>query len=209
MRKTGNLLLLLVLSLWMTSCGSAKVIASWSLNPSPEGAMNKVLVLGVMTNREIKEQIEHVLVRELNEEGIDASSATDVFGPKGFRGLTEGHITDKLHGSAYTSILMVSLQNKENRSNYEARYSTPYVLGYSRYYRRYLLIYDNIYTPEYYDTSTSYILEADIYTLKGDELIYSAQTRSYDPDSAKSLAESFSRSIISELKEKEIVKHNH
>lgn len=209
MSKVNSLFLLLAIILMMGSCSSTKVIASWSLNPPPVEAMEKVLVLGVMANRELKEQIEREMVHELHKVGVNANPATDIFGPKGFRGLTEEQVADKLHGSAYGSVLIVSLQSKETKKDYSTRYSTPYVLGYNLYYRRYLLIYDNVYTPDYYASSTEYILEADIYTLKEDELIYSAQTRSSDPESVKSLADSFSKSIVTELKDKGIIQNKH
>lgn len=194
--------------LFMTSCQTTKVISSWNLEPIPSGSMKKVLVLGIMPDREDRDQIEKTMASELRKEGIDANTATSVFGPKGFRGLSEEQITEKLKGSSYTSVMMVSLQDKEKERNYTpgSRYTSPRVVGYSRYYRRYLYIYDYIYTPGYYTVSTNYVLEADLYTVNDDdELVYSAQTRSYDPSSAKALAEGFSKAIIAEMKEKGII----
>lgn len=192
----------------IASCSSTEVISSWNLNPVPTGVMKKILVLGVMTNWEERDQIEEIMVSEFRKAGVDANTATGVFGPKGFQGLTEEQITEKLEGSEYSAVMIVSLQDKERERRYNPgmHYTTPRIVGYSRYYRRYLVVYDNMYTPGYYTTSTNYILEADIYTINGkDELIYSAQTRSYDPSSAKYLGESFSKAMIKEMKEKGII----
>lgn len=200
----------MVLLLVLAACSSStKVISSWSIEPSSPETLKKVLVLGVMNNREDRDQAELAMVRELNKAGVNAVTATSVFGPKQFRGLAEEEITKKLKGSGFTSVMIISLVDKEKERNYVPgqRYYSPRIYGYSRYYRRYLYVYDEIYTPGYYTTSTNYILEADIYTVDvDDELIYSAQTRSYDPNSAKSLAESFAKSIVEELKVKRIIK---
>jgi len=192
-----------------TSCSSTKVLSSWSLNPPPVGAMDKVLVLGVMQNMQQKDEVEQAMVNQLNRSEVNAGTATSLFGPKGFRGMSEEQITDKLRGSNFTSVMIVSLVDKEKEKNYVRgmRYSAPRVVGYSRYYRRYIVVYDQIYTPGYYATNTNYVLEADIYTVNDDDqLVYSAQTRSYDPRNARALGESFAKAIVDELKTKGIIK---
>lgn len=205
MRKVTVSILLMCVVLLMVSCSTTQVISSWSVdNPDP-ASLKKVLVLSVMKNRESSGLIEQAMVGELNKAGIDASAAMDVFGPKGFRGLTEEEVASKLNGSDYTSVMIVSLVDKESEESYTpgTRYATPRIVGYSRYYRRYIVVYDQMYTPGYYTSSTNYVLEADIYTVNDDdELLYSTQTRSYDPNSISSLAASFARSIVTELKTK-------
>lgn len=193
----------------IASCSSTEVLSSWSLSSPPADVMDKVIVLSVMQDMQQKNYIEQAMVSELNKAGVNASAATSLFGPKGFNGLSEDQVANKLKGSNFTSVMIVSLINKERESRYVpgTRYSSPRIVGYSRYYRRYLVIYDEMYTPGYYTTNTNYVLEADIYTVNDDdELVYSAQTRSYDPESVKSLAESFSKAIVEELKTKGIIR---
>jgi len=156
-----------------------------------------------------KDEVEQAMANQLNSSGVNAGTATSLFGPKGFRGMSEEQITNKLKGSGFTSVMIVSLVDKEKEKNYirGTRYSAPRIVGYSRYYRRYIVVYDQIYTPGYYATNTNYVLEADIYTVNDDDqLVYSAQTRSYDPGSARALGESFARAIVDELKTKGIIK---
>lgn len=191
-----------------TSCSSTKVLSSWSLDSPPQGVMVKTLVVGVMQNREDRDNLEREMVNELALTGVNAKTSTSVFGPKGFQGLKEEEIANKLRGSEYTSVMIISLIEKEKEPsyNYGYMYASPYIMGYSRYYRRYIVAYDRIYMPGYYMTSTNYVLEADLYTVNDDdELVYSAQTKSYDPSNSKALAESFAKLIVSELKTKRII----
>lgn len=191
-----------------TSCSSTKVLSSWSLDSPPQGVMSKTLVLGVMQNRGDRDNIENEMVSELTKAGVNAKTSTSVFGPKGFQGLTEEQVAHKLRGSDYTSVMIISLIDKEKEASYSPGYgyAFPYIVGYSRYYRRYIVAYDRIYMPGYYRTNTNYVLEADLYTVNDDdELVYSAQTKSYDPGDSKSLAESFAKLIVSELKAKRII----
>lgn len=193
--------------LGISACSSTEVVSSWSLPNPPANTMNKVLILGVMVDRQAKDAIEQIMVDELKKVNVNATSAMSMFGPKGFRGMSEEEVTAKLKDSDFTSVMIVSLLDKEKEENYTpgTRYTSPRVVGYNRFYRRYLVVYDYMYTPGYYTTSTNYIMEAEIYTIEDDELIYSAQTKSYDPNSPKSMAESFSKRIIEELKQKRIL----
>ncbi len=196
----------IVIVLTVNSCTSTKVISSWSISNPPTGAMQKVLVLGVMADREVRDQIELTMTKTLNSDGVNANTATSVFGPKRLRGMKEDDIVKTLNTSDYTAVMIVSLVQKEKERNYvpPTYYAYPY-MGYYRFYRRYWYVYDRAYTPGYYTTSTNWVLEADIYTIDDDELIYSSQTRSYDPNNANDLAISFTKSIVSELKAKNIV----
>ncbi|MCD8165216.1 MAG: hypothetical protein LUE93_03265 [Bacteroides sp.] len=156
----------------------------------------------MLGDREAKDLIERNLVQDLSRNGANASTATSVFGPKGFEGISERAIARKLKNSGFTSVLIVSLRAKDKELNYNpgSVYVSPYGGRYGGYYGRYRYAYDNFYTPGYYTTSTEYLLDADLYSLATNQLIYSAQARSYDPNSRKSLAEDFSESIVNELK---------
>ncbi len=201
----SKLLFVFIISI-ITSCTSTEVISSWSISNPPTNAMKKILVVGVMANRETKDQIEQAMTGALNKEGVIANTSMNVFGPKRFRDMQESEITSTLKGSDYTAIMIVSLVNKEKQVQYVpgTYYAYPYA-DYSLYYRRYWYVYDQMYTPGYYESTTNWVLEADIYTINGDELIYSTQTRSYDPENAKDLAVSFANSIVNELKTKKMI----
>lgn len=194
----------------VTSCSSTKIISSWSAGNPSSKAMDKMLVLAVMTDREVQDKTEHAMTQELQGHGVNAYSAIDLFGPKRFNGLTEDNIVSTLRGSDYTSVMIVSLLDKDKETTYVpgSFYYPSYYPGYMHFYRRYWTIYGSVYTPGYFTTTTKYILEADIYYLNDDDddLIYSAQTRTYDPSNAQSLAKSFSKSIVEELQAKGLVK---
>lgn len=203
---TASLYLATVFILF-TTCDSTKVVSSWGIDNPPQGSMNKVLVIGMMGNRVLKDHTEMEMVRQLNTDNVDAATSTSVFGPKGFNGLTEEQITNKLKDSDFTSVMIVSLFDKEKEKNYTPgnTYTTPRIAGYSRYYKRYIVVYDKVYTPGYYTTSTNYILNADIYAIDNDTLLYSAQTESHNPNTLQALAESFAKAISKELKVKGLI----
>ncbi|MCD7915274.1 MAG: hypothetical protein LUG96_08485 [Tannerellaceae bacterium] len=210
--KVKNIIIFPVfLLLVLAGCNTTQVTSSWSIPNISPAVMEKVLVVGIMADREERVKTEEAMVNQLRQNGINASSAFDLFGPKGFSGTTEEEITRQLRGSDYTSVMIVSLVNKDKELTYVpgTYYARPYYSPYygaRRYYRRYWALYDNMYTPGYYTTTTDYVLEAEIYTVNDDDqLIYSAQTKTTDPANASSLAESFAKTIVSELRSKGLV----
>lgn len=195
--------------LLIVSCNTTHIISSWTSEKPPADIMNKVLILGVMQNRQDNDNIKNEMVSELKLNGINAIAATTIFGPKRFKGLSEEQITEKLKGSDFSSVMIIFLVDKEKEKSYTpgSSYAAPRVVGYSRYYRRYIVRYDHMYTPGYYNTSTNYVLEADLYSVNDDDaIIYSAQTKSYDPVNSRDLGISFSKSIVQEMKMKGLIK---
>lgn len=167
--------------------------------------LDKMLVLGMMGNkdRELRENLEVAIVQELQDRGINATPASTVFGPKGFKGLSENQVTQKVKAEGYTSVLMVSLIDREKERSYNPAmvFIQPVFVGYTRYYHRYMYMYSQVYSPGYYTNTTSYVLQGEIYSVEGNQLLYSGQTKSYDPSSRVSLAREFSRTIVNDLQQ--------
>ncbi|MFN0081166.1 MAG: hypothetical protein ACKVOM_01490 [Ferruginibacter sp.] len=63
-------------------------------------------------------------------------------------------------------------------------------------------MYDWLYTPDYYNTSTDYFFERNLFDIRCGDLIYSIQTKSYDCSSAASLASDNSKKVVQYLKDK-------
>lgn len=186
----------------LSSCGSStKVVSSWKSADVSGSALNKVLVLGMMNDREAKDYIEQTLVADLSARGVTAVTGTSEFGPRGFGNFDQDQVNSKLTGEGFTSIMIICLTDKDKELNYTpgSAYYSPYGPVYYGYWGRYRYMYDNIYSPGYFTTTTTYVLDADLYSLPSDQLIYSAQTKSYDPSNSKGLAKSFSEEIVNAL----------
>ena len=204
--KRYLLYLLLAAALALGGCSSTTVVSSWRAPEVYKQDLEKMLVLGMMgnRNRELRENLEQAIVQELQTKGLNATPASKVFGPNVFKGLTEEQVTQKVKTGGYTSVMIVSLVDREKDRVYNEGivYTRPVVVGYSLFYRRYMYVYGQVYTPGYYSTTTNYLLQAEIYSVAGNELMYSGQTKSYNPGSAAALADEFSRTIVKDMIEK-------
>jgi hypothetical protein len=107
----------------------------------------------------------------------------------------------------FDAVMILALLDKNQEQNYTpARVThTPYAVIRSRWTRNYRVLYDRVYTPGYYTTTTSYELEANFYEVEANDLLYSAQAQSFDPGSAAGLSGDFSKSIVDDMIKKGLI----
>jgi hypothetical protein len=82
---------------------------------------------------------------------------------------------------------------------------SPYVIYRNRFWRYYTTMYDRIYTPGYYTVETKYFWESNFYDMDSKQLLYSVQTRSFDPSSTESLAHEYGQLIVSNMVKSKIL----
>jgi hypothetical protein len=207
MKKRINIFaLLIVTGALLFACNSTRLISSWKAPNATISNYSKVLVIGLMGTKdpEVRAQTEERLVAEFKEKGIIAESAYAQYGPKAFDNLNEHATFEKIRNGGYDAAFTIALLNKTRERNYNpGTYSyQPYGGYYSRFWGHFRSVYSTVYHPGYYTTSTNYILEGNFYSLSKDMLQYSAQTKSFDPGSAKKLASDLSETILNYMMSK-------
>ena len=202
-------LMLFAAVLIIPGCSSStRLTSSWASSDKNSG-VKKVMVLAMFNNdnnRALRSELEQELVRDLKAYKVDAVSAFQVYGPKTFQGLSENEALAKLQSSSVDAVLTVRLLDKNKEKTYvPGRYGYapyPYYGGFWGYYSYYSPM---MYQPGYYATSTQYSFETNLYNVNSGQLLYSAQSSSFDPTSARSLAGDQARMIVRDLKKKNAV----
>lgn len=155
-------------------------------------------------DRDFREKMEDHVVGDLIDLGYNAVSSLNEFGPKSFEGLKEEDAIAKLQNSGADAVITVVLLDKEKERKYipgRVVYS-PYSMYYRRFGGYYSTMSSRVFSPGYYAEQTNYFWESNFYELTNKELLYSIQTKSFDPSSASSLAHEYGRLIV-----KDMVKH--
>lgn len=210
MNRFNWLAIVLTVSLF-AACGSAsRVTTSWKDPATTKDltAYRNVLVVGLQgggesSNRLLKEEMETNLAQDLKGRGVNATASHDAFGPKVFSGMTDEQITDIIRGKGYDGVMSIALIDKQKQENY-----VPGNIGYSPlglypYYGRfglyYSTMYSRLYSPGYYTTSTNYYWETNLFDVRKDKLVYSAQSTVFDPTSAENMGQQNGKVIVEDL----------
>lgn len=196
-------------AIMLFSCNSTQVISSYQDSKVPVKNYNRILVLGIFQqkDRAMRQETENQLASRLKGLGYNAVTAMDEYGPKAFDKIPEDQIADKVKSGNYDAVITTALLDKKKAENYQpGRVSyQPVGVYYNRFGRYYSTVYDRVYDPGYYTTSTDYYLESNLYDGPSGDLVYSVQTKAFDPSSASSLANDNSKRIVKDLQSKKIL----
>lgn len=191
------------------SCSSTELLSSWKSENANLQAYKKVLVVGLTgsKDRSIRDNLESAMVNSLKSSNINAVAASESYGPKAFEKMSDNDVISKVKSDGYDGVIILALLDKEKEKNYTpGRVSyTPYYTYYSRYWRQWRTMYDRVYEPGYYTNTTNYTLEANLYNVQMDKLEYSAQTKSFDPANAATLANAVTKTVVADMAKKGVI----
>jgi hypothetical protein len=180
---------------------SSSITNSWKAENRVTRQFNKIVVLGLLRDESIRQQMEKHIVSDLQSIGYPAVCSCEEYDPRAFEGLTEAQAIQKLHSLGVDAVLTVVLLNKAKEKYYVPGrvYSTPLYPSHNHYWQYYQNVRGRINSTGYYLTSTKYFWESNLYDLQSDQLIYSAQSTSFDPASSEALAHEYGQLIVNSM----------
>lgn len=195
--------------MFILSCTSTQVISSYKDEKAVATDYKKILVFGIFPQKEraLRQETENRLAARLQALGYNAVTAMSEYGPKAFEKIEEDKITETVKSGGYDAVFTTALLDTKNDQIYQQGTVRYQAVGatYDRFGRYSSTIYNRVYDPGYYTTSTNYVLETNLYNVASGNLVYSVQTKAYDPSSAGSLASDNSKQIVKDLREKGVL----
>lgn len=189
-------------------CSTTRITSSWKADNVQTREYRKILVLGLINDpdRTVREKMEEHLVGDLRDLGYDAVCSCNEYNPKAFESMKEQEALAKLNNSGIDAVLTIVLLDKQKERYYVPGrvYYSPYSIYHNRFWGYYTTMYGRVYSPDYYAEDNKYFWESNFYNLdKGPELLYSAQSQSFEPGTANSLSHEYGQMIV-----KDMVKNN-
>jgi hypothetical protein len=204
--KTPVKLSVLLLIVVMSACGTTTMITgSWRKDSATANGYRNIFVTAMTSNIPVKQAVENGLQQQLQEKGLTVEKSIDVFPPdfSNQTGAKRQLIIDKIQGTGADGILTIALLRKETESRYVpgGGYWNP-GLRYG-YYGRFWNYYSNwsprIYAPGYYDEQKVYYIETNFYNARTEELIWAAQSKTYDPTNVDSFLKGYLKAIREQM----------
>ena len=193
----------LLVSAFTTACTTTKITSSWKAADLQPKKYSKILVLGLIkdSDRSQQQKMEAHLADDLKSKGYNAVGSLQEFGPKAFSNLTETEAIARLKQSNIEAVVTIVLLDKQKERNYVPgrMYYSPYVIYYNRFWPYYGTLNYRIYEPGYYVTDTRYFWESNVYDVSTQSLLYSVQTKSFDPVNSESLGHEYGQLIIADI----------
>ena len=207
MHMSIRLLLSLLSFSLLLACSPVRVTSTWRSADAIPQAYGKLMVIGVIreADRSLREKMEQHLVDDLRAKGYPAFSAYGTFGPKGLEGLNEEQAYAKLRAEGVDGVLTAVLLDKKKEEYYVPGRREQYISFRRTFWGYYRNVVESVSTEGYYQATTRYFWESNLYDLTKKTLVYSVQTQATDPESANNMAHRYSQTIIEDMMKKGVL----
>jgi hypothetical protein len=168
-------------------------------------SFNDILVIGISDTELNRRLFEETFTTQLKAAGIKSEVSYKIL-PQGTK-INRDTVSAAIKGKNIDAVIVTHLVavDKETiyRENMDYRPSYGYYNGLYNYYP-----YVNGYVqqPGYYTTADVVTLETSLYEVKTEELVWSAHSRSFAPESAKEVIDDLVKLVIEDLEEKGLIK---
>ncbi|MFW6370123.1 MAG: hypothetical protein ACOC10_02830 [Bacteroidota bacterium] len=188
------------------SCGSSTTITgTWERQEIPRD-YNNVLVAALTPQTGIKATIENEMAQNLSEVGVEASQSIEVLPPKfSDDDNQKQRVLDAIQTNEVDAILTVTVIDEETETRYSpgAASYAPYPAFdfYGNFWGYYSHWYPRFDSPGYYSEDKIYFIETNLYDADTEDLIWSAQSETYNPADIETFSEDFAEEIVEQLTE--------
>ena len=193
-------------ALLVSSCANTKISQSW-VEPDNKRSYNDLLIIGVSESQQNRRAYESHLVEELRANGTEAEASYKLI-PNSEK-LDRDTVTKAIDGLEIDGVIVTHLVAVDEETIY--RPSMDYMPMYGGgYYGGLYSYYPHVNTyvsrPGYYTTHETYTLETNLYDVESEELVWSARSRTFSPESVSEVIKDVTKLLIKDLKEKSLIK---
>lgn len=206
--KVYAIIPVMIAAMCFSSCSSTKTTSSWRAENAKTKPYHNIMVWGLLTEKDssTRRQMETHLVNDLISKGYHAVSSLDVYKAKAYKKMTSSEILDEFKATGIDAVITMALLDKEKEERYyPGGYQTIPANTYGNLDKYYSTIYEKVYTPGYYITTTTYFWESSLFELPAAAMVYSVRTKSFDPFTTETLAHENGQTIIKDMVKKKLI----
>ncbi len=193
----------LLIPFLLAGCSSTRITASWQDPETDPVKFSKIAVIAISSSNIYRLTFENDMVEALDSDKKTGFSSMQMDPP--MPAPTEDNrdrIKDYFSERDYDAIITISLLDEREDTQYVPgeSYVVPRTY-YNRFGRYYYTTYHRVYTPGYYNETTSIFLETNLYSVENGKLLWSAQTETVDPSSIEEFSNDYAETIALKLRE--------
>ena len=189
----------------VSSCTSTKITSVWMDSKKAGSSFNDILVIGIAEEEHNRRLFEEQFANQLRAAGVESEVSYTIL-PQGID-INRDTVASAIEGKDIDAVIVTHLVAVEEetvyRQNMDYRPSYGYYNGLYSYYPH---VHNYVHQPGYYTTHEVVKLETNLYEVTSEDLVWSAQSRSFAPESAKEVIDELVNLVIKDLQEKGLIK---
>jgi|GEM_PF-83169 len=187
------------------SCGPSTVITgSWKNPELVSKKYSRILVAALTSNTIAKETVENEMALALGKDVSVLKSISEFPPDMHNTDSDKDTIFNRVKNKNIDAILTISLITKETDSRYiPGLYPYNPIVGYNYYenfWGYYNYWYPYYYSPGYYIQDKIYYIETNLYDAHTEKLVWSAQSKTYNPAGLENFSKEFATLIVEKMK---------
>ncbi|PCI06614.1 MAG: hypothetical protein COB77_06530 [Gammaproteobacteria bacterium] len=190
----------------VSSCTNTKISQSW-VDPDLKKSYNDILIIGIGESEQNRRAYESYFSTALEEKGIEALASYKLI--KSNAKIDRETIGKAIKGLNVDGVIVTHLTAVDEETIYRPSmdYMPMYGGGYyGGLYSYYPHVNAYVTRPGYYETHETYTLETNLYDVESEELVWSARSRSFAPESVDEVITDLTKLLIEELIDKGLIK---
>ncbi len=205
--------------LFISSCSNTKLLDTWS-DQEVKVSYKDILVVGITTNKVNRRAFESNFVASFQAEGIESMTSYSIISQKeqlkfstdkkSFKNIVKSAIAkSSIDAVLISHVSSIETDQVYNPSlDFQPVYGVPY--GGSGYYGNmygyhgYVTTY--VQEPGYYSDERTYTLEASLYDVKTEQLVWTTKSRTVAPESVETTIQDITNLIIQDLLSRKLIK---
>ena len=212
--KRLSLFSVLVFILLITSCAPVQESTGvWVNKEKIQGkSFHNIFIVVVSGNLEARGVLETDLANIATAKGLKAIKSIDVMPPNLKDNITptKEEIIKKVKENNCDAVFVASLLKKEEDVRYTpgtTAYSVmPYYSWSGNFFGYYSHWYPTVNNPGYYSKEKSYFMQSNLYDVASEEIMWSVQSKIFDPASLKKFSKAYTSKLIEQLKSEKLLK---
>lgn len=205
LKKTAHILATVFSLIMITSCANTKITSVWMDGKKAGSSYNDFLVIGIAEEQHNRRLFEEHFSSQLKAAGVESEVSYAIL-PEGTE-INRDTVAAAIKGKDIDAIIVTHLVAVEEetvyRQNMDYRPAYGYYNGLYNYYPQ---VHTYVHQPGYYTTHDVVKLETNLYEASSEDLVWSAQSRSFAPDSAKEVIDDLVKLVIEDLTAKGLIK---
>ena len=205
-RKSYKSILLVSTVSLLFSCANTKITQSW-VEPDNKKSYSDLLIIGIGESQQTRRAYESYFVEELIANGAEAEASYKLI--KSSEKIERDTVLKAIEGLDIDGVLITHMVAVDEETVYRPGTSYAYG-GYGGYgrgmYGYYPHVNSYVHSPGYYTTHESYTLETTLYDVVTEEMVWTARSHTFSPESVDEVIVDLTKLLIKDLKDKGLIK---
>ncbi|MCK4674370.1 MAG: hypothetical protein KAT61_00525 [Gammaproteobacteria bacterium] len=194
------------------SCANTKITQSW-VEPDNKKSYNDLLIIGIAESEQNRRAYESYFVEELSENAIEAEASYKLI--KSNQKIDRDSVSKAIKGLDIDGVIVTHMVGIDEETIYRPSAGYSYGGAYGGYYRGghygglysyYPHVNTYVHNPGYYTTHETYTIETSLYDVASEELVWTARSRTFSPESVDEVIVDLTKLLIKDLSDKNLIK---